>query len=164
MQRLFPYLSALMLVAVPTFAQAPKPQGSTPAQSAARGLEEYRADVQAVRADVLAKNLSLPAATAAKFWPMYEKFQAEQSAIMDQQLKGIQDFAANYDKMDDAHALSYLDALLTRDEAMAALRRKWLPQFQSVLPTTMAVRAMQIDRRLSLVHQLDLSSQIPLIR
>jgi hypothetical protein len=46
---------------------------------------------------------------------------------------------------------------------MVALRQRRLPEFQKVLPTKLAARAMQIDRRLSLAHQMEFSSQIPLI-
>jgi hypothetical protein len=44
---------------------------------------------------------------------------------------------------------------------MDALRQKWLARFQKVLPTRLAVRAMQIDRRLSLAAQMELAGSIP---
>jgi hypothetical protein len=77
---------------------------------------------------------------------------------------GRQEYGANYDKLDDARALAYIDATLKRDEAMVALRRKWLPEFQKVLPTATAVRVIQIDRRVSNAIQVMLSSQVPLAR
>jgi hypothetical protein len=45
---------------------------------------------------------------------------------------------------------------------MDALRQKWLDEFRKVLPTKLAVRAMQIDRRLSLAAQMEVVSRIPL--
>jgi hypothetical protein len=45
---------------------------------------------------------------------------------------------------------------------MNALRQKWFGEFQKVLGTKLAVRAMQIDRRLSLVHQIQFAARIPL--
>jgi len=45
---------------------------------------------------------------------------------------------------------------------MVELRQKWLAEFQKVLPTKLAVRVMQIDCRLSLVHQVEFASHIPL--
>jgi hypothetical protein len=45
-----------------------------------------------------------------------------------------------------------------RDTHMNALRQKWLAKFRKILPTKLAVRAMQIDRRLSLAAQMELSS------
>ena len=65
--------------------------------------------------------------------------------------------------LDDAAALGLIDAHFERDAKMDALRRKWLAQFQKVLPTRLAVRAMQIDRRLSLATQMEIAAQIPLV-
>ena len=157
MHRLLSSLAAAAILSGTAFAQTAAPDVS-------KALDELRANLQAVRSDVIAKNVSLSASEAAKFWPLYEKFQAEQNAIMDAQFQGIKDYAANFDKMDDAKALAYLDSLLKRDEAMVALRRKWLPQFQKVIPTATAVRIIQIDRRLSQSFQVDISSQVPLVR
>ena len=46
---------------------------------------------------------------------------------------------------------------------MNELRRKWSLEFRKALPARLASRAMQIDRRLYLLTQLEISSQIPLI-
>ena len=40
---------------------------------------------------------------------------------------------------------------------------KWLGEFQKVLDAKTAARVIQIDRRLSLVHQLQFTEKIPLI-
>jgi hypothetical protein len=64
--------------------------------------------------------------------------------------------------MTDAGALALMKAHLDRDQRMAALRQTWLGEFQKVLPTKLAVRVMQIDRRLSLAHQMQFAAQIPL--
>ena len=82
---------------------------------------------------------------------------------MDEQLKGIQKYVDGYDTLDDATALGLMKAHMDRDAKMNALRQKWLGEFQKVLPTKLAVRAMQIDRRLSLAAQMEVASQIPLV-
>jgi len=126
-------------------------------------LKAMRADMQSTRADILSKNLTLTAAQAAKFWPMFEQYQKEQNVIMDEQLKGVQKYVESYNTLDDAGALALMTAHLDRDARMNALRTRWLKEFQSVLPVKIAARAMQIDRRLSNVAQLEISSKIPLI-
>ena len=55
-----------------------------------------------------------------------------------------------------------IQAHLDRDAKMVALRQNWLGDFQQVLGTKLAVRAIQIDRRLSLVYQLQMAANIPL--
>jgi Spy/CpxP family protein refolding chaperone len=111
----------------------------------------------------MAKNLTLTADQAAKFWPVFNAYQKEQNAIMDDQLKGVQKYADSSETLDDAGALALMRAHFDRDAKMNALRQKWLGEFQKVLPTKLAVRAMQIDRRLSLATQMEIASRIPLV-
>ena len=125
-------------------------------------LKAVRSDLQGQRADIMAKNLTLTSEQAAKFWPLFESYQKEQNAIMDEQLKGIQRFIETFETVDDAGALALINAHFDRDARMTALRKKWLAEFQKTLNTKLAVRVMQIDRRLSLAHQIMFTSKIPL--
>ena len=143
-------------------AQQAKPAAATGPASMDELLVAVREDLQLNRADVMAKNLTLTAAQAAKFWPIYEKYQKQQNVIMDDQLKGIQRFIEGFESLDDAGALGLIKAHLDRDAQMTALRLKAIPEFQSALGTKLAVRALQIDRRLSLAYQMQILSKIPL--
>ena len=126
-------------------------------------LKAVRSDLQNSRSDIIAKNVPLTTAQAAKFWPVFEQYQKEQNAIMDDQLKTVQAFVDNFDKADDAAALKLINAHFERDTKMVALRQKWLAEFQKVVGTKLAVRVMQIDRRLSVAHQALITSRIPLV-
>jgi len=125
-------------------------------------LRAVRADLQNSRTDIMAKNLTLTTAQAARFWPLFEAYQKEQNVVMDEQLKDIQRFIENFDRLDDAAALALINAHLDRDVRMASLRRQWLQRFQDAVGAKTAVRAMQIDRRLSLAQQLKITTKIPL--
>jgi hypothetical protein len=113
-------------------------------------LIAVREDLQSDRADTMAKNLKLTSDEAAKFWPVFSAYQKRQNVIMDEQLKGIQRYIESFDTLDDAGALELINAHLARDAKMVSLRQKWLGEFQKVLGTKIAARAIQIDRRLSL--------------
>ena len=150
------------------FAFAPLAWAADPAPTAPpsdeQTVEAFRADLMARRADIMAKGLTLTADQAAKFWPMFETFQKEQDAIVSGQLKATEQFAMNYQQLGDKDALAYVNALLDRDQKMHDLRVKWLAKFQTVLPTKIAVRAIQLDRRLGQVAQVQISQKIPLVR
>lgn len=164
MRRTVPCLLIAGFIAGTVQAQTPTQQVSaTKAPTVDEVLKAMRADLQMSRADIMAKNMTLSAEQAAKFWPVFEAYQKEQNVIMDQQLKGVQQYAEGYQTLDDAGALALMNAHLERDEKMNALRRKWLAEFQKVLPGGLAARAMQIDRRLSLVTQMEISARIPLV-
>ena len=148
-----------------TTATTPAPAAATSTPSAPtieEVLKAVRSDLQNSRSDVIAKNVPLTTAQAAKFWPVFEQYQKEQNLIMDDQLKTVQSFVDNFDKADDAAALRLINAHFERDTKMVALRQKWLAEFQKVVGTKLAVRVMQIDRRLSLAHQALITSRIPL--
>ena len=157
-------LSAALLVSVSVVTAARQAQ---PAAAHTVNVEEamkaFRADLQASRADIIAKNVQLTAEQAAKFWPLFERYQKEQSAIIDTQLKGVQQYAEKFERLDDATALSLVKAHLERDGRMNALRLQWLGEFQKVLPGRLAARVIQVDRRISLAQQMEIASQIPLI-
>src|SRR5690349_15893394 len=57
-------------------AQQAQPVSTTPA-AIDEMLTAFRSDMQANRADVMAKNLSMTAAEAAKFWPVFDAYQKE---------------------------------------------------------------------------------------
>jgi Spy/CpxP family protein refolding chaperone len=140
-----------------------RPAAATAPMSVDEVLKTVRADLQGQRADIMAKNLTLTSAEAAKFWPAFETYQKQQNAIMDEQMRGIQRYVESLDTLDDAGALALIKAHLDKDEKMTALRKQWLGEFQKVIGTKQAVRAVQIDRRISLAHQIEFASRIPLV-
>lgn len=162
MRRAVLILLVLCVAAMPAIGQTSSTQPKTFTPSVDEGLKALREDLQHSRADLLAKNMTLTAEQAAKFWPMFDNYMKEQNLIIDDQLKTIQKFVDGYDKLDDAGALALINAHFDRDAKMLALRKKWLPEFQKVLPTKLAVRAIQIDRRLSLAQQFEIAAHIPL--
>ena len=95
-------------------------------------LKVVRADLQGTRSDIIAKNITLTTEQAAKFWPVYETYQKEQNAIMDDQMKGIQKYISTYPNLDDAAALGLINAHYDRDARMNALRQKWMGEFQKL--------------------------------
>ena len=149
---------------LPVYSAEAPAAGTATQPSPEQVVAEFRNDLQAKSADVMAKALSLTADQAAKFWPLYETYQKEQREIVDGQLKATQDYGAKYASLTDSEALQYVNALLTRDQKIHDLRVKWLAKFQTVVPPATAARAIQVERRLGLVTQIGLSSQIPLVR
>ena len=166
MSRILPCLLVACLAAGSAQAQTPAKQASTTTETGAKVddvIEAMRLDLQSARADILAKNMTLTADQAAKFWPVFNAYQKEQNQIIEAQLRDIKKYVESYDTLSDAGALALIQAHFARDAKMNALRQKWLGEFQKVLPTKLAVRAMQIDRRLSLAAQMEVTSRIPLV-
>jgi Spy/CpxP family protein refolding chaperone len=166
MHRILPSFLVLCFVIASAQGQTTAQQASTSTVSAPSEkdiLKGLRTDVQSSRADIVAKNMTLTAEQAAKFWPAFDAYQKEQNAIMDEHLKAVKKYVDSFETLDDAAALGLINAHFARDAKMDALRKKWLAQFQKVVPTRLAVRAIQIDRRLALATQMELAGSIPLV-
>ena len=158
---------ALTLSAVAWSADPPTAQPATHTSEAPvntdQVIADFRSDLMSKRADVMAKGLTLTAEQAAKFWPQFETFQKEQDLIVNEQINATKAYAESYQSLSDEDALAYINALLQRDQKMLDLRKKWLGKFSKVVPIKTAARAIQLDRRLSNVTQIQLSQQIPLV-
>jgi Spy/CpxP family protein refolding chaperone len=145
----------------------PQPVSQTsqaPALTDDQIVAQFRTDMMSKRADIMAKGLTLTAEQASKFWPLFESYQKEQDVIVNDQITATKAYAEHIQNLSDADALAYVKALLDRDQKMLNLRVKWLEKFQKVVPSKIAARAIQLDRRLSNVAQIQLSQQIPLVR
>src|SRR4051795_10494723 len=81
-------------------------------------LKSVREDLQGTRADIMAKNLTLTADQAAKFWPVFSAYQKEQNSIIEAQLRDIKTYVESYDTLSDAGALGLMQAHFARDTKM----------------------------------------------
>jgi hypothetical protein len=161
---------AIAVVSIATFAPAWAQEAPAASSAAAPQLTaeevatKFRDELQAARADVMAKELTLTAEQAAKFWPLFEEYQKEQNTIIDAQIKATQAYSDSYAKLTDADSLAYVSALLECDGKAQTLRSKWLGKFQSVVPAGTASRVIQIDRQISMIGQAKVGAGIPLVR
>jgi len=159
------FLFAVALALAPlAWSADPAPAAQTAPLTNEQVVAQFRSDMMAKRADIMAKGLTLTADQAAKFWPLFEAFQKEQDLIVNEQIQATEEYAKHYQTLSDKDALSYVNMLLARDDKMHALRIKWLAKFQTVLPAGMAARTIQLDRRLSQVAQVQISQRVPLVR
>jgi Spy/CpxP family protein refolding chaperone len=146
--------------------QQPRPGSPPPppAPTVDDAVKAVRSDLHTTRAAIISKNVTFTPEQAARFWPLFESYQKEQGRILDDQLRGIQQYIETYQTLDDTAALALMNAHLDRDARINALRQTWLAEFLKVLPARLAVRVIQIDRRVSLAQQVEFMSKIPLVQ
>ena len=142
---------------------APAPQVSAD-QLADDNVQLMRQDIRSERKKIVVANLPLTEAEAIKFWPVYDRYVVENSKIYDTRYALIKEYAQVYNTMTDEQANSFIKRWTTTEEQMAQLRLKWVPEFETVLSPKKTAMFYQIDRRLGLMVELQLSSQIPLVK
>jgi len=75
----------------------------------------------------------------------------------------IKDYATNYNTMTDAQAQDYIKRSTAVEQQLIALRMKYVPAFEKVISPKKTALWYQIDRRIDLLINLQLSAQIPMV-
>ena len=121
-----------------------------------------RKDIRAMKMQVIGQNMSLSDAEAEKFWPIYNHYVKDLSEVNDQKYALLKQYAEMWATMTDQDALIYVRHWLETDGQAQALRLKYVPVVSEVLPGRKAATFFQLDRRLNMIVDLQLFSQIPL--
>jgi hypothetical protein len=121
-----------------------------------------RKDLRAMKMQVIGQNMSLSDTEAQKFWPVYNHYVRDLSEVNDQKYALLKQYAEMWSTMTDEDALIYVRHWLEADGEAQALRLKYVPVVSQVLPGKKAATFFQLDRRLNMIIDLQLFSQIPL--
>jgi hypothetical protein len=122
-----------------------------------------RANLRANRKELMARNMTLTADEATKFWPVFDQYRKEAIKPNDERWALIKEYAANYNTMTDAQAQDYMKRAETVDQQLLALRLKYVPVFEKVISAKKTALWYQIDRHIDLMINLQLSSMIPMV-
>jgi hypothetical protein len=121
-------------------------------------------DIRSIKKQVIAANLTLTDSEATKFWPTYEQYSADFAKINDTRAALVKEYSEEYGTQTDEQADSLVRRWLDVDIAAAQLRQKYVPIFRKVLPGKKAATFFQLDRRISMMIDVQLTSQLPLIQ
>jgi len=127
-------------------------------------IELLRKDLRSQKKQLVAANLKLTDDQAAKFWPVYDQYIAEQTKIHDQKYALIKELVTSWGSISDAKGEDMTRKALAVDEQVTQLRIKYISNFLKVLPGKQVGTFFQIDRRLQMMVDLQLMSQLPLIQ
>jgi len=121
-----------------------------------------RKDLRAMKMQVIGQNMSLSDEEGQKFWPVYNHYVKDLSEVNNQKYALLKQYAEMWSTMSDQDALIYVRSWLETDGHAQALRLKYVPIVSQVLPGRKAATFFQLDRRLNMIVDLQLFSQIPL--
>ena len=145
-------------------AQTGAPQGNTQHVISDQDLDLLRKDIRSQRKQLIAANLKLTEDEATKFWPVYDQYVSELISINDRKFAVIQEYADNWGKLTNEQALSFVRQWLDTDIEIAQLRQKYVPMVSKVLDGRKSATFFQLDRRIAMMIELQLSSRMPLVQ
>lgn len=125
-------------------------------------IKLLRKNLRSQKKQVVAANMNLTDAEAAKFWPVYDQYAADLAKINDTKVALINDYLATLDTMNGDQAESYLRKRAAVEESIMQLRLKYIPSFRKVLSGRETALFFQIDWRLGLMIDMQLA-KMPMI-
>ena len=157
MQKVILAAVTVALMAAPAAAQQPTEEEIN------QYIELVRMDVRQGRAELVGQSMRLSAGQAAKFWPIYEEYEAAYTALGDSRLQLIRDYADAFMTMTDTDANALVERLFEQMDAEQALLQEYHGKLSSAIGGTVAARFVQVERRIITLLDLQLAADIPLL-
>jgi Spy/CpxP family protein refolding chaperone len=152
--------ASLILLCVTASAQtagvAAKPLSDT-------DLQLLRSDVQADKNKIIADTMQFTDGESTAFWPVYRDYARDLQVIGDDRVQVIKDYAQNYDSLDDNKAKDMVQRMINIEDRTLNLREDYWPKFMKALGAKRAAKFYQVDNRITLLINIQLAANIPLI-
>ena len=128
-------------------------------------MDILRQKIKADKKLVVAQNLQLTDAEGAAFWPVYDAYQKDLTALNQRLGSVVTSYANAYNKGPVANdvAKKLLDDALAVDDAEAKLKASYVPKILGTLPATKAARYIQIENKIRAAIRYELAAGIPLV-
>jgi len=127
-------------------------------------MQILREKVKADKKLLVATNMELTESEAKGFWPVYEDYQKDLTAINQRIVKLIESYAADYraNTLTDEKAKKLVDELVAIEKAEAGLKASYVPKLSKVLPQKKVARYLQIENKIRAAVKYELAAGVPL--
>jgi hypothetical protein len=132
------------------------------------GVDGYiallRSDVQSQKVDIIRQNITLSEQEAKTFWPLQRSYENELSALGDERVNVIKDYAKNWDNLSDSTAKDLGTRLLDYQKKRVDLRKKYFDRMSKEVTPTVAAKFFQVAIQLENLIDIEIASSLPLIK
>jgi hypothetical protein len=155
---------ALFIVTVLMAAVMAFPTSALTQDKPADNMQILREKVKADKKLLVAANMELTESEAKGFWPVYEDYQKDLTAINQRIAKLIESYAADYraNTLTDEKAKKLVDELIAIEQAETGLKASYVPKLSKVLPQKKVARYLQIENKIRAVVKYELAAGVPL--
>ena len=108
--------------------------------------------------------MSLDAAEAKRFWPIYNTYQQALDANLRRRVVAMQGFMFRDAPVTNLAAKQYATEMLAIDDAEVKARRTMRSRVMRALPAIKAARYMQLEEKIRAVQDYDAAASVPLAR
>ena len=131
----------------------------------ADNMQILRDKVKADKKLLVAANMDLTGSEAKGFWPVYEEYQKDLTAINRRIGKLIESYAADYraNTLTNEKAKKLINELVAIEKADGGLQATYAPKLSKVLPAKKVARYLQIENKIRAALKYELAANIPVV-
>jgi len=126
-------------------------------------IQLLRSDVQSARNNIIADSMQFTEQESEAFWPIYRDYTRDQQRIGDRLVQLVKEYVQSYDTLTDVQAKDMVQRLMNVQDESLNLKEDYWKKFEKALGSRRAAKFYQIEYRLGLVVNLQLTREIPLI-
>jgi hypothetical protein len=135
---------------------------SRPLKASDADLQLLRQDLRAQKQKLIAQNLPMTESEAVKFWAVYNRYTEDLRQINDEKFRLVKQYEDMWGTMSNDEALIYIRRWLEVDAQVHELRSKYVMEVSQAVPGKKAATFFQLERRISMLIDIQLASQLPL--
>jgi len=115
-----------------------------------------------MKKELIAANLTLTDSESTRLWQVYEQYSANMGKINDSRTAILKEYSQEYDALTDDQADNLIRRWLETDIEQAKLRQRFAAIFRKVLPGKKVATFLQLERRISMMMDVEVTSGLPL--
>jgi hypothetical protein len=157
----------VVVVAVVLGLAAPLAAQTAPAgKQATTNMEILAQKIKADKKLIVAETMQLTDQEGAKFWPIYDAYQADLQKINARLKTAVEGYAKDYNAntMTDAKATALTNEAIAIEEALVALKKTYVAKLAGVIPPIKIARYVQIENKVRALVNADLAAGIPFVQ
>jgi hypothetical protein len=126
-------------------------------------VELIRKDVRRDKTQIMGAVMRLDPEDAAKFWPIYNEYDAELNKVNNLRSDNIQEYARTYAEMTDEKADELIKRALDYQRQRSDLLGRYYERVKEALDAINAARFVQIEHQLLMLIDLQIASSLPVV-
>jgi hypothetical protein len=146
------------------FLTAPRVEAS-PQDFGSQSYEEVlRADLRAKHAEAIGKVMRLSGKEAEAFWPIFGEYQKDLKKLNDEKMNLLMEYLKHYKNLTGEKAYELAEGVLDYEAGRVKLKRYYFKKFSKALSPQTALKFFQMENQIQALVDLQIASEIPLVK
>jgi hypothetical protein len=108
--------------------------------------------------------MMLPEKEAQAFWPIFREYERDLMKLNDERLQMFKEYAQHYESMTEEKANNLAERGLDWQAARIKLMRSYYKKFSKALSPKMAAKFMQVENQIWMLMDLQIATELPLVK